>query len=817
MNAFVRPRAIYNVTLGMTTCLLTLTALPGHAYSADLGKPSREDRLPPLAADVVKPEAPIAALAFDPAEVRLLPGPFASAQELDGKWLLSLSPDRLLSRFLSNAGLTPKAPSYGGWESTPIAGHIAGHYLSACSAMYRATGDSVYRERVDYMVSELARCQGATPDGLITAIPDYKQVFDNMVATGKFSNKWLLVPWYDLHKLYAGLRDAYQDCGNVQARSVFLKMMDWAIAKTSPMDDNLFGVMLDTEHGGMAEVAADAYAMTGDKKYLDFAKRWTHKKIMDPLASGRDELDWLHSNTNIPKLIGYEREYELTGWQNYHASAQFFWQTVVRNRTYANGGNGDGEHFFDPRTFAKHVNSTETTETCCTYNMLKLTDQLFQVSPKSEYGDYAERALFNHILASQETDNGMVCYFTPTKPGAFRVYNTPENSMWCCTGTGMENHARYGMYIFYHSPDNKVLYVNQYIAAKLDWKEAGIGVALNTTVPETDTAKMAITCVAPKRLAVKLRKPFWAGEAVATVNGKVTIAPSDSDGYITVDRLWKNGDVLEVKLPMSLRLEPLPNSPHISAVVYGPVLLAQSMGTEGMDTHKDISMGQDPYGNLPALPVSTLVGDTSDILSKFKPIPGQPLTFKSDGAGDPAEIALTPFYKIQHQRYNMYWKVYTASEWTAVKAETAAKLKRAQDLDARTVDVVVPANQQSEVDHNIQMTNSRSGVHAGQGWRDAVDGQFSYTMKVDPSVTQELQCTYWGSDAANRSFDILIDGRVIGSQVLENLSPNNFVDVPYAIPTDLTKGKTSVTVCIKSKPGSVAGGVFGCRILRKLM
>jgi len=768
--------------------------------------------MPAMPTDLAPLIASPKAVAFDPACVRLLPGSFLDAQTRDGKWLLSLSVDRFLHSYCVNAGLPPKDRAYGGWEMSAIAGHTGGHYLSALAAMYRATGDAEYKVRADYMVSEFARCQEHTPDGFITAMPDYKNIFAKIASNGQVTS-W--APWYNVHKLFAGLRDAYRYCGNDQAKTVFLKLSDWALAVTSTLNDDQLRRMLSEEHGGMAETAADAYAMTNDKKYLELARRFTDHAIMDPLAEGRDELDGKHSNTNIPKLVGYERIYKLTGQTPYHASALFFWQTVVRNRSFANGGNGDGEHFFPVTESGNHLNSTAETETCCTYNMIKLTDELFVNDPKSEYADYTERATIDHILASQEPDHGMVCYFTPMKPGMFRIYNDPENAMWCCTGTGMENHARYGMSIYFSTPDAKTLYINQYIASTLNWSEAGINLRMDSSFPASGRATVKMTIAHPSKRVVKLRKPFWATNMSVKVNGKHIDATVGADGYIAIDRRWKSGDSIDIELPMSIRFEALPHAPNKCAIMYGPVLLASPMGREGMDTHPDIFTDGNAYAAMPALNVSALVGDRTTLAGKVLPVAGSALTFKTNGLGDPSDVTLTPFYSLHHQRYNLYWNVYSPDEWKVEKDRIEAEKKKKQELDARTIDSFIPGHQQDEVDHKLEKTNSMSGAAWGRTWRSATDGSFSFLMKVDPSVPLELSCTYWGGDSYNRIFDILIDDKVIATQKLENLSPGKFVDIAYDIPASIVAGKSQVRVAFKSAPGAVAGGVFGCLVLKK--
>ncbi len=618
---------------------------------------SAQPLLPPLPADAVAPVVPPKAVAFDLGDVRLLPGPFQDAQKRDGAYLLSLEPDRLLHFFYVFAGLPSQAPPYGGWEQSGLAGHSAGHYLSACALMYRATGDAHFRQRAEYIVRELARCQAAVPDGLVTAIPDARTVFGKIAADGTITG-W--VPWYNMHKLFAGLRDTYCNCGDSTARVVFLRLTDWAIATTQNLTDAQFQHMLDSEHGGMAETVSDAYAMTGDPKYLALARRFTHHAVFDPLAAGQDKLDGLHSNTNIPKMIGYERLYTLTGDAPYHAAPHFFWQTVVTNRTYANGGNGDYEHFFPPAEFGSHIHSDTATETCCTYNMLKLTRAQFTQDPSASYAEYYERAVLNNILASQETERGLMAYHAPMKPGHFKVYGDPVNAFWCCTGTGMENHARYGEAIYFRGANAHGLYVNLFIPSTLRWHEKGVTLRQDTRWPESDTTRLTLTCARPTPLVLKLRRPTWAPGMTVKVNGKTVPTEQTPDGYLTISRTWHTGDVVEAHFPMRLRTEPLPYTPDKEAVFYGPILLAGALGTEGLTPGMDISSNQAPFEKSPALDVAAFVAPAGTLTDHIKPVAdAAPLTFHTEGLGQPGDVTLIPLYRLNHQRYNLYWSVET--------------------------------------------------------------------------------------------------------------------------------------------------------------
>ena len=329
---------------------------------------------------------------FPLADVRLLDGPFLEAQQRDEAYLLKLEADRMLHNFRVNAGLEPKAPVYGGWESVQTwadiraQGHTLGHYLTAASLMFASTGHEEMKQRVDYIVGELKECQDAGKTGLICAFPDNAAQIDNLVA----GRRAVGVPWYTLHKIFAGLRDAYLFCGNAPAREVLVKLTDWAVDVTKDMTDDQFQRMLGIEHGGMNEVLADVYTFTNEEKHLALAERFCHKAILTPLSEGRDNLNGLHSNTQIPKIVGFERLYQLTGKPQYHAAAEFFWKTVTGTRSFATGGNGDNEHFFPIDQFARHLSSAKTMETCCSYNMLRLTRMLFAGNPAAAYADYYE-------------------------------------------------------------------------------------------------------------------------------------------------------------------------------------------------------------------------------------------------------------------------------------------------------------------------------------------------------------------------------------------------------------------------------------------
>ena len=760
--------------------------------------------------------------AFSLEDVRLLEGPFKQAQQLDLQYMLSLEPDRFLHNFRANAGLEPKGAIYAGWESAGVGGQTLGHYLSALAMMYQSTSDARLKAKLDYTVSELAACQAQSPDGYTSGIPDGRAMF-NDVKAGKGNGVhrgW--VPWYTMHKLFAGLRDTYMLTGNAQAKDVLVKLADWEMDTTKNLSDEQWQVMMTQEHGGMAETMADVYAITGNDKYLGEAKKWTHHQVFDPAAQGRDALDGFHANTQIPKFIGYERIYDLTGDPQYGKAANFFWQTVTDNRSYAIGGNSDHEHFFDPKDTAAHL-SGETAENCNVYNMLKLTRALYEDAPtQDKWMGYYERALFNQILSSQDPVKGGFNYLNSLKPGGFKVYSNPTTAFWCCVGTGLENHAKYGDTIYFH--DANAVYVNLFIASTLNWRDKSISLTQQTRFPDEDTTRFTISAAKPTKFALKLRQPEWTSGAKLLINGKVQKVVAGE--YQTIDRTWKNGDTVTWQVPMKLHSEALHNAPKQRALLYGPIVLTADLGREGMDKISDYVDNQTVYSNYPAPDVPSLVTTadlgTSDAWTKsLKKAAGEDLSFTladlpRNTDGTPATLRLIPFARAQHMRYNVYWNTLSPAEFAQQQAKMAAEQARKRELAARTLDEFRPNEQQSEQDHGLKSEKSNAGNFGNTAWRDASDGGFfEINLKTQPDGPQDLVVTYWGSDNGNRNFDVLVNGKKIASQKLNNDKPNEFFDVIYPIPAELTQGQSKVTVRFQAAPGAMAGGVFGVRTLKR--
>jgi DUF1680 family protein len=615
--------------------------------------------LPERAAASTAPTAPETLSPFALRDVRLLDGPFRDAQTRNARYLLSLEPDRLLHNFRVNAGIAPKAPVYRGWESEEpwidirCHGHTLGHYLGAVAMMYAATDDRRFAERADYIVAELRECQRVRGDGLICAFPEGEKLLHDAIAGRPFAG----VPWYTMHKIFAGLRDAHVYASTRGALATLLDLTEWTWDATRDASDDQMQRMLDREHGGMTEILADVSELAGEPRYLQLARRFAHRKVLAPLAEGRDVLDGLHSNTQIPKFIGFQRVHELTGDATYGAAARFFWTTVTERRSYVTGGNSDGEHFFPVTEFAKRLGSAKSMETCCTHNMLRLTRALFTAAPRSAYGDYYERALYNGILASQDPDSGMMTYFQATRPGYVKLYHTPDESFWCCTGSGIENHAKYGDSIYFH--DDESLFVNLFIPSTVAWRERGLTLTQTTRFPEQDTTRLAIDVARPVRATLRIRKPAWCEGFTLALNGRTIRTVPDAAGYIVIVRDWQQGDVVDIKLPMTLRVEALPGEPNVVAFLYGPIVLAGRLGTQGVTPAAQIIKNERTSGNMLNAPVEipALVGDVRDLTKHVRPVRGEALTFETVSLGRPRDVQLVPYYRLAHERYALYWTV----------------------------------------------------------------------------------------------------------------------------------------------------------------
>ena len=762
---------------------------------------------------------------FPLGNVTLLDGPLKKARDLNIKTLLQYDCDRLLAPYRKEAGLTPKAKAYPNWDG--LDGHVGGHYLTAM-AMNAATGNEECRKRMLYMISELQECADANvknhPDwgkGYVGGMPNSERIWSTF-KKGEFRTyfgSW--APFYNIHKMYAGLRDAWLYCGNEQAKTLFLGFCDWAIDLTAGLSDAQMENMLGNEHGGMNEVLVDAYAITKDKKYLDVAKRFSHRRLLTPMSQRQDNLDNMHANTQVPKVVGFERISELSSNETYHQAADFFWDIVTGERSLAFGGNSRREHFPSKEACTDFINDIDGPETCNTNNMLKLTEDLHRRNPEARYADYYELATFNHILSSQHPEHGGYVYFTPARPRHYRNYSAPNAAMWCCVGTGMENHSKYGQFIYTHVDD--ALYVNLFVASELNWKEKGLTLRQETGFPYSETSR--ITIVQGKgKFPLLVRYPGWVkpGQFSVKVNGQTVKIISGPSSYVTIDRQWKKGDVVDITFPMHNSIKYLPNVPQYIALMHGPILLGMKTGTEDL-AHliaDDSRFGQYASGKkLPINEAPILINDNiNDIANQLTAVAGKPLHFTlSTKMENGIRSELQPFFEIHDSRYMMYWLALSEDSYKAYLDGLAKEEQERQALEARTVDKVQPGEQQPETDHKMETDRSQTGNSNDVFFRDASDGHFfSYLMQTGGQTELSLRLKYWGvGEWKTHEFDIFVDDVLV--KEVNNTGKyriSEFKYETYPIPAELLKGKQQVRVKFVAKPRKQIGEIYEVRLVK---
>ncbi len=762
---------------------------------------------------------------FPISDVTLLDGPFKHARDLNIEVLLQYDVDRLLAPYRKEAGLTPKAKTYPNWDG--LDGHVAGHYLSAMAMNYAATGNQECEKRMEYMLSELKECLEANaknnPEwgvGYIGGFPNSAKLW-SAFKKGDFSiynSAW--APFYNLHKMYAGLRDAWLYGDNEEAKTLFLKFCDWGIDITSTLNDEQMKVVLNMEYGGMNETFADAYQISGDEKYLIAAKRYSHKMFLEPLSKGIDNLDNKHANTQIPKFIGFARIAELSGDKKYEKAGLFSWETITTNRSLAFGGNSRREHFPSVESCSDFINDVDGPESCNSYNMLKLTEDLFRMKPSAHYADYYERTVFNHILSTQHPEHGGYVYFTTARPRHYRVYSTPNNAMWCCVGTGMENHGKYNQFIYTHSADS--LFLNLFIASELNWKDKKVSIKQETNFPYEERTKLTITQGSSK-FNLMIRYPEWVkkGALKISINGKAVNYSTLPSSYVSIDRKWKKGDVIEVELPMHNTIEHLPNVPNYIAFMHGPILLTAKTGSDDLRglLADDGRWAQYPGGRLYPIDQAPILieDDIENIANKLIPVEGEPLNFTLNvNMINPIKLKLEPFSHIHDSRYMMYWLALTNSGYQAHLDSLTNLEKQRIEIENRTIDFVATGEQQPETDHAMQNENSGTGNTHNEFYRDARGGgYFSYEMKTNSETNLSLIVRYWGAEWGGRKFDIYIDDeKLLTEDNTGRWNQSKFQDLEYAIPPSFVDGKQHIRVKFQALPHNTAGAVYHIRLVK---
>jgi DUF1680 family protein len=748
----------------------------------------------------VQTVVPFKALSFDYSDVHLLNGPFKTAMEIDQKWLKTADVDRFMHNYRVTAGLPSHAQAFGGWESldTELRGHSLGHMLTALAEMYATTGDKQYKDKGTEFVKDLAECQTALgTSGYLSAFPE--KLVDRAIA-----GQPVWAPWYTLHKIFAGLIDQYNICGNQQALDVAVKMGNWAYNKLNPLTHEQLQLMLREEFGGMEEAMYNLYAATGDKRFKELAEKFWHDEVFNPLEKNEDKLNGHHANTQIPKIIGEARGYELTGQKPEHNISEYFWKEVLSNHTYVTGGNSQDEYFGEPGKLANRLGEN-TTETCNTYNMLKLTRHLFIWDASAGEADYYERALYNHILSSQDPISGGVTYFHTLHPGSEKEYNMPFEDHTCCVGTGYENHAKYGEAIYYKTADQNGLYVNLFIASELNWKEKGLTLRQETSFPDVSATKLVFKLEKSVKMPVYLRYPYWATKGITVkVNGKKVAVKGKPSSYVLVDRTWKNGDVIEMQMPMSLHAEYMPDNANRGAILYGPIVLAAELGKENVDA----TFGVPVFVN----------ADKNNLEKWIKPVEGKSMTFKTVGVGRPAEALLSPLFRINHQHYSVYFDYFTEQDWKNKNEEYQARIKEEKAIEARTVDRIGVGENQSERDHKVESQLSYIYPQENLLGRDVrQNGFIRYQVAVDPNASNELMLTFWGDGSRSFKFDVKIDGQLMDNVEVQAdaKAEGKFFHKMFSIPESLTKGKQSVQIEITPSAGHRSGVIYGLSILKK--
>jgi len=779
-------------------------------------------------------------------KVRLTGGPLKHAQDLMGTYLLSLDPDRMLSFFRQRAGLDTKAEPYPGWDAGGhnLTGHIAGHHLSAVSLMYLATGDDRFKQRADVLVAGLKEVQDKQGDGFLCALEGGREKFDAVskgdIRAQAFDLNGMWSPWYVLHKTFAGLRDAYRHAGNRTALDVSVKFAGWAERLLAPLSDTQMQHMLLTEHGGMNEVLSDLYADTGDTRWLRLSLRFEHHAFTDALKRHEDNLNGKHGNCQIPKLVGSAARYGYTGDAQDIMAASFFWDRVVQHHSYATGGHGLDEYFGPADQLSTRVDG-RVAESCNVYNMLKLTRRLFSLRPDPFYADFHERALFNHVLGSMDANDGRVSYMVPVGRGVMQEYQNMLRDFTCCVGSGMESHALHGDGLYYESDDT--VWVNLFAPSTAELA-SGVHLKMDTGFPDGDTATLTIAAAAaPKAFTLAVRRPSWAGDGFAiAVNGTAldqpplaSFRPNGAGGrnvpgldppvppgtYVSIARTWQSGDVVQLTLPKSLRLEPTPDDPRIAAVLWGPLVLAADLGPrpERQGGGGPAAGGATP----PAIPM-LVAADRPP--SEWIAAAGQPGNFTipavartNESPAAPTPVSLTPFYRTHRRIYSLYFDFFTPAEWDTHAAALAAERERLRRLEEATVAYVRPGDQQSEASFKYQSDPDRQPTRGRGRTSRGGTGWFSYDLPVDAASPMALVVTYQAAPAGSAPagpaprFDILVDGTSVAH---DEASPKagGYYDVQYAIPAALVRGKTSVTVKFQAAEGGRIAPIFGVRMIR---
>lgn len=811
---------------------------------------------------------------FDLEEVRLLDSPFKTAMDTNNRLLLQYDVDRLLTPYVRQSGLSATTdtqsryykwetnhPSFSNWgdSSFNLDGHVGGHYLSALALAYAASDDETVKkamkERMEYMLEVMKDCQDAYDQdskglyGFIGGQPIngmWKTLFNGTISEYRNRGGW--VPFYCQHKILAGLRDAYLYGGSDVAKQMFRKLADWSVNVVAKLSDADMETVLNTEHGGMNESMLDAYQLFGDAKYLDAAKKYSHKTMLNGMQSvNKTFLDGRHANTQVPKYIGFERIFEQsTNLSAYRNAAQNFWTDVAENRTVCIGGNSVNEHFLSVGNSNRYIDQLDGPESCNTNNMMKLSEMLSDRTYDAKYADFYEYAMWNHILSTQDPQTGGYVYFTTLRPQGYRIYSQVNKGMWCCVGTGMENHSKYGHFIYTRDAD-KTLYVNLFTASKL--QNGDFVITQETNYPYQQQTKLTVGKAGTYSIAI--RHPWWTTDKFnITVNGSsadVSAAKKGTASYIAINRTWAEGDVIVVDLPMELRYMECPNYSDYVAFAYGPILLGAQITAASVDESAKNGLVyeklQNEYAgegrmdhapgsmatsmNLTKAPL--LIGNRSDVLGCIKEKDLTKLTFEIDASRpevttyDWGKLELRPFYSIHHARYMCYWYQQTAEAYA--NSDMAKSETMAEQMAARTIDFVAPGEQQSEAGHEYAYSSeSTTGNYNSETYRDArQNGYIQYSLFNTKGIKDSLSimCRFTTADQGRKA-TLTVDGLVIADITIpasfKGAESNGFYNVEYPIPAELAvdaegNAKTKFVVRLTASSTTLCPGLYYLRLM----
>ncbi len=690
--------------------------------------------------------------------------------DLNHEYLLSLDQDRIASWFRREAGLIPKAQPYPFWESEdvwgkgPLAGHIMGFYLSSMAMMYQSTGDEKIIEKLNYTLSELEECQKAGKDGYLLATINGRHVFQDVVEGNfKTSNPLINDTWepvYIMNKIMLGLNSVYTRCGIPKAGAIFLKMADWfGDSVLNKLTHDQIQELLVCEHGSINESYIDAYKLSGDKKYLQWANMLNDEDMWVPLSQGKDVLNGWHANTQIPKFTGFENIYQYTSDQKYTDAARFFWSTVVSKHTWSIGGNSTGEHFFTTSEFTERLPLIGGPESCNSVNMLRLTEVLYKDYAEPEKIDYYEKVLFNHILSNYDPDSAMCVYYTSMRPGHYKVYGTKYHSFWCCTGTGMESPSKFGQMIFAY--DESSLYVNLFLPSELNWKDKKVRITQKTSFPDIESSTIVITTEQPVKFNLKIRQPKWLKSAIPDikVNGKKISIKASPDGYVAIERVWKNGDEIIVGLPGKISIESIPGGNEYISVLYGPIVLAAKMDNQGLNAN-DFRNARDVVARkiIPLSDAPTFAGNYDNITKGITRKPGSVALFQSVSDKN---LELVPFNTIHYSRYAVYFRHFeNDAAYSGYKKNLEDENTFMKSISAMTVDRVIPGDTESEKAHKLEFISSSKTDNGVKKSRSANDGgYFMYELQRVKTGEQLIFVVDAGKDE-KAVYDIFLNGRL---------------------------------------------------------